>query len=118
MKIALAFLGVMALTAVANLLMKTGVMQSSARTEHWLVMLNWRVFFGIAALGLAVLLYTWLLRWLPLYLVQSFGAAQFIAVILVSALVLKERILPGQWIGIALIAGGILVVAFSAKPAA
>ena len=115
MKMAFAFLCIMLLTAVANLLMKTGIMEAPARTEHWLAVLNWRVFFGLAALGLAAFVYLWLLRWLPLYLVQSFGAAQFVAVVLVSALVLKERIQPGQWLGIVFIAAGIAIVAFASK---
>ena len=115
MKIMFGFIAIMLITSMANLLMKTGIMQAAPGTPHWIAVLNWRVVFGVAGLGLAAFIYVWLLRLLPLYVVQSFGAAQFISVILVSAFVLRERIEPGQWIGITLIALGILVVAWYAR---
>lgn len=112
MKIFLAFVAIMVLTATANLLMKTGAMQASSGTAHWMAMLNWRVIGGIFGLGLAAFIYVWLLRWLPLNIVQSFGAAQFIVTVVAAAVILHERISPGQWIGIILIACGISIVAW------
>jgi len=112
LRIFLAFVAIMVLTATANLLMKTGAMQAPSGADHWVALLNWRVIGGIAGLGLAALIYIWLLRWLPLNIVQSFGAAQFIATVVASAAVLHERISPGQWIGIVLIACGIAIVAW------
>lgn len=105
----------MLITSASNFLMKTGIMQAPEGTPHWIAILNWRIFFGVAGLGLAAFIYVWLLRLLPLFVVQSFGAAQFISVILVSSFVLRERIEVGQWIGIFFIACGIMVVAWFAK---
>ena len=112
MKIFLAFAAIIALTSTANFLMKTGAMQSASGAAHWMALLNWRVLAGIAGLGFAAFIYVWLLRWLPLNIVQSFGAAQFIATVMMAAVVLDERILPGQWFGIFLISCGIAVVAW------
>ena len=114
MKIALAFFVWIALSAGANLLMKTGATQAPNGAEHWVAIMNWRVIAGIASLGIAVFFYVWLLRWLPLNIVQSFGAAQFIATAVASSLILHERISSGQWIGIVLIAFGIATVAWYA----
>jgi drug/metabolite transporter (DMT)-like permease len=44
---------------------------------------------------------------------QSVTAAQYIAVILASAVVLAEPISGPRWVGIALIACGIAIVAWS-----
>ena len=112
MKIALAFLAMVALTASANLLMKTGAVQAPAGAPHWMALWNLRVIGGIATLAITASIYIWLLRWLPLNIVQSFGAAQFVATVIASSLVLHERISPGQWIGIMLIATGIATVAW------
>lgn len=114
MKIALAFLAVIVLSAAANLLMKTGATQAPNSAAHWVAIVNWRVIAGIASLGIAVFFYVSLLRWLPLNIVQSFGAAQFIATVAASSLILHERISLGQWTGIALIAFGIATVAWYA----
>ena len=51
---------------------------------------------------------------LPLNIAQSFAAIQFIAVILASTLVLSEPIAIPRWIGIALIAIGIVIVGLTA----
>jgi drug/metabolite transporter (DMT)-like permease len=47
---------------------------------------------------------------------QSFAAAQFVAVIPASSWLLSERIGTSQWVGITLIAVGILIVGWSRKP--
>jgi uncharacterized membrane protein len=46
-------------------------------------------------------------------LAQSFAAAQLVAVIMASSLILSEQNSITRWIGIGLIATGILVVALS-----
>jgi drug/metabolite transporter (DMT)-like permease len=101
-------------TVVANLLLKTGaVMGRDAGGALWGQLLNWRIVAGLASFGSAALLYTILLRSLPLNVAQSFTAAQFIATIIASALVLSEPITGARWVGIALIASGIAVVGWS-----
>jgi undecaprenyl phosphate-alpha-L-ara4N flippase subunit ArnE len=71
---------------------------------------DWRVLAGLALYGCAGIAYAWLLQWLPLNVAQSFAAAQYVAVIIASALLLSEEISLARWIGIALIAIGIVVV--------
>ena len=112
MKIAIAFAAMIVLTATANLLLKTGAMQGTAGGTPWLALLNWRVFAGVGSFGAAAFVYVLVLRWLPLSVAQSFAAAQFIATVLASVIFLQERISPGQWIGIFLIAFGIATVAW------
>ena len=68
---------------------------------------------GLCIFAIAALIYAWLLQWVPLNVAQSLAAAQFIAVILASSLVLSEGIPLRRWAGILLIATGILVVGLS-----
>ena len=60
---------------------------------------------------MAGMIYSWVLRWMPLNVAQSFTSIQFVAVILASSVIL-EPITVGRWIGIALIGAGIAVVSF------
>lgn len=114
MRIFLSFAAMITLTVLANLLMKTGaVMGRDGGGEWWAQFLNWRLVGGFACFGLSAFIYIVLLRTLPLNVAQSFAAAQFIAVVLASALVLSEPIGPAQWIGITLITCGIAVVGWS-----
>jgi undecaprenyl phosphate-alpha-L-ara4N flippase subunit ArnE len=103
-----------ACTVIANLLLKSGA--AAAATASGIgAAVNWRIAAGLAAFGLAGVLYAIVLRWLPLNVAQSFAAAQFVAVIVASAVVLSEPISPGQWLGIALIAAGILTVGLATR---
>ena len=101
-----------ACTVLANLLLKTGAVKGADAPDIF-GLLNWQVIVGLASFGTAGLLYVIVLRWLPLNVAQSFAAAQFIAVIIASALVLSEPISGGQWLGISLIAAGIITVGVS-----
>lgn len=109
MKLVLTLAAMISFTIVANLLMKTG---ATASVSHGAVagLLNWRTLLGLASFAIAALLYSLLLRWLPLSMAQSFASLQFVGVILASALVLSEPISAGQWFGIGLIALGIVAV--------
>jgi drug/metabolite transporter (DMT)-like permease len=93
----------------ANLLMKLG--SQDAPSAVLLGFLSWRTVFGLAAFGLGGLFYAAALRFLPLNLAQSYAAAQFVAVILASRLVLGETVPAGRWLGISMIMIGILIVA-------
>ena len=112
MKIFLAFAVMISCTVAANLMMKTGAMVP-AQERFVLGLLSWKSLVGLCIFAIAALIYAWLLQWVPLNVAQSFAAAQFIAVILASALVLSEDISLSRWIGILLIATGIIVVGLS-----
>lgn len=106
-KVGLFFILMISLTVTANLLMKLG----AAPSERLIFgMVSIRTLLGLVAFGCAGLVYAWILRWLPLNVAQAIAAAQFIAVILASAVVLSESIPPMRWLGIALIAVGIALV--------
>jgi drug/metabolite transporter (DMT)-like permease len=109
MKTAFAFAMMIGCTVIANLLLKVGA-SSSTPSRMLFGYLDWRVPAGLAFFGCAGIVYAWLLHWVPLNVAQSFAAAQYVAVIIVSAFVLSEEISPARWLGIALIALGIAVV--------
>lgn len=114
MRIVLVTAGMVTFTVIANLLLKTGaVMGREAGGAWWAQLANWRVAGGFGSFAVAALFYTVLLRTVPLNVAQSFTAAQFIAIVLASALVLAEPISATRWVGIALIASGIAIVGWS-----
>ena len=114
MKVVLTFTTMIAFTVVANLLLKAGATAaSSSGASVLMTFLNWRTIAGLASFGVAGLLYAVVLRWLPLNVAQSFAAAQFVAVILASLLVLGERATTMQLAGIFLIALGIAFVGWT-----
>jgi drug/metabolite transporter (DMT)-like permease len=112
MRTALLVVAMMSCTVVANLLLKMGATAGREGGAPWWAV-NWRIAAGLACFGAAGLIYAVVLRFLPLNVAQSFTAAQFIATILASALVLAEPVTGMRWVGIALIASGILVVGWT-----
>ncbi len=98
-------------TVAANLMMKLGA--GDPASSLLLGLISWRTFFGLAIFGGAAMLYTLVLRVLPLNVAQAFAAAQFVAVIFAAAMILGEPIGALRWLGIALIAAGIAIVASS-----
>ncbi len=113
MKIVLAFAAMITFTVTANLLMKLGADEIAGSATFWGKLQSWRLLLGLAAFASAAVIYVLILGWLPLNVAQSFAAAQFIAVILASRLVLGEPIEALQWFGITLITAGIAVVGWS-----
>ncbi len=114
MKVFVVFVVMIAFTVSANLLMKTGVSTHLNPDSSFLVKLfSWRVILGLLSFGCAAICYLLILSWLPLNVAQSFASAQFVAVIIASWLFLSESIGVLQWIGIALISLGIVVVGWS-----
>jgi len=114
MKVVLTFATMISFTVVANLLLKTGASAaSSSGASVLMTFMNWRTIAGLASFGVAGLLYAVVLRWLPLNVAQSFAAAQFVAVILASLLVLGERVTTMQLAGIFFIAVGIAFVGWT-----
>ena len=111
MKIPLTFLAMIACTVVANLFLKTGATGMEAGIGGFLSRLfSWRVIIGLSFFGSSAMIYMVILSWIPLSVAQSFAAAQFVAVILASWIILAEPIAGIQWIGMGLIAIGIAVV--------
>ena len=114
MKTLLTVAGMITFTVIANLLLKTGaVMGRESGGAWWEQVLNWRIAAGFASFAVAALFYTTVLRDVPLNLAQSFTAAQFVAIVLASALVLDEPISGMRWAGMGLIALGIAIVGWS-----
>jgi drug/metabolite transporter (DMT)-like permease len=116
MRIALGFVLMIGLTAAGNILMKLGASVPLAQRPI-LGLVAWQSCAGIAIFAAAVTVYAVLLQWLPLSVAQSFAALQFVAVILASSWILGESISLPRWIGIALIAVGIVTVGVSGRVA-
>ncbi len=116
MKLLLAMGAIVACTVCANVLLKLG---AAVPDSHKLFfrLLGWMSVAGLCFYAVAGLTYAWVLKWIPLHLAQAIVAAQFIGVILASWLILSEQINPMQWLGIALIAVGILVTGWNYRPA-
>jgi drug/metabolite transporter (DMT)-like permease len=113
MKIAVLLTLTISLTVVANLLMKLGA--ADQRSVMLLRLISWRTGLGLGTFAGAAALYSLVLRILPLNVAQSLAAAQFIAVILASTIVLGEVVSVQRWLGVAMISGGIVIVALSYK---
>lgn len=111
MKVFLFFLIMIACTVIANIFMKIGASGMDASLGGFLARLfSWRVIVGLSFFVTSAMIYLIILSKVPLSVAQSFAAAQFIAVILTSWIILSEPITPMQWMGMALIAAGIGVV--------
>lgn len=114
MKIALSFFGMITCTVIANLFMKMGASGMEAGSVGFFSrLISWRVIVGLSFYGAAAMLYLVILSWLPLNVAQSFAAAQFIAVIMASWIILAEPIAAMQWFGMCLIGIGIAMVGWS-----
>jgi len=108
-QVALVFVIMVMFTVGANIMLKLGT--GVPAPERWLFnLLGTNSLIGLALFGCAGLIYAWVLRAVPLDVAQSFVAAQFVAVIVASALLLAEPIPLVRWAGIALIVAGIVLV--------
>lgn len=104
-----------ACAVAGHLLLKVGV-QGLGLADAWpLSLVSWRSVAGAASFGMGLLLYATVLQRLPLNVAQSIFAAQFVAVILASGLVLGEPISLARWLGIILIASGIALVGWTTE---
>lgn len=104
---------VIACTVAGNLLLKTGVGRPGIAAAWPLSLVNTYTVVGLVAFAVAVTGYAGLLRTLPLNVAQSIFSLQFVAVVLASSFVLGEPISPTRWLGIGMIATGVLVVAWT-----
>src|SRR5437868_2607551 len=108
-KVIVGLLTMVGCTVIANLLLKVGAAEDT-EAELGLGAVGPKSLLGILFFGFALLLYLWLLRVLPLNVAQSLAAAQFVAIILASWMILSEAVPPLRWLGIAMIACGIVIV--------
>jgi multidrug transporter EmrE-like cation transporter len=104
-------------SVVANILLKSGASQPGL-LPGLLGFPSARTVAGVGFFGCSLLSYMWVLRSVPLNVAQGIASAQFICVILASALVLDEAIPPLRWIGLLFISTGILLVAYSTRSSA
>jgi drug/metabolite transporter (DMT)-like permease len=102
------FLAVVAFTVGANLMLKLGARASEA--ERVFGLLGWKSVAGLALFGCGGIVYSFLLRQVPLNIAQVVTSAQFVGVVVAASLVLGEPISPARWLGIACIGFGIVLV--------
>jgi drug/metabolite transporter (DMT)-like permease len=98
-----------ALTVGANLMLKLGAMAPPAE-RVLLGAVSWQSIVGLSLFGIGGVIYAFVLRVLPLHVAQAFAAVQYVAVVLAASLLLRERIAPASWLGIAFIVVGIVLV--------
>lgn len=103
----------MTLTVLANLSLKVGVQRQGDLVSRPFTLINTHVALGAASFALAFLFYALVLRRLPLSLAQAIFSVQFVFGVLAANLVLHESIGTARWMGIALVAAGLLVVTLS-----
>ena len=113
MKAVIALILMISCTVIANLLLKTGA--STGAAHDITALINWRTAAGLATFGMAGILYALVLRWLPLNVAISFAAAQYVGVLVASAVVLRESIALLQWLGVILITSGIAIIGWSQR---
>jgi len=107
----LPYLGMSAVVAgnvTANIFIKLGANPGAGALRFG--PFGWQTVVGIGFFGLAVLLYAWSLKYMPLHIAQLFGVVQFMGVMFAAALLFQEAITLRQWVGIALIVVGLIVV--------
>ena len=106
----------MTCTVIGNLLLKVGAGERGVGTVWPFSLLNMQTFLGAIAFCFALILYLMVLKRTALNLAQSIFAVQFVLVIFAANLILNEPIGVYRWIGIALIALGLLVIAVAPGP--
>jgi drug/metabolite transporter (DMT)-like permease len=100
-------------TVTANLVLKTGTQQQGFGTLWPLTVVNTQTIVSASAFALAFLFYAMLLKRIPLSLAQAILSVQFVLVILAANVLLDEQVGWIRWIGIALVAAGLIVVGLS-----
>ena len=106
----------MACTVIGNLLLKTGVQHPGFGTVWPLSLLNTRTALGAVTFCFAMLFYMMVLKRTALNLAQSIFAVQFVLVIVAANFILHEPIGLQRWIGIGLVAAGLLVISLTVTP--
>lgn len=81
-----------------------------------LSVINGRVVIAAGAFAMAFLFYAMILRRLPLSLAQAILSIQFVLVILAANVLLGEPVGSVRWLGIALMAVGLVVIGLAPGP--
>lgn len=76
---------------------------------------NFTVYIGLILFAIALVVWIFILKKLPLNVAQSFSVLQFVGVILASWLVLSEPISGLRWVGIVFVILGVLIVGWTVK---
>jgi drug/metabolite transporter (DMT)-like permease len=113
-RIGLGFAGIVLCTVCANLALKIGAMAPAA-SRVVLGVLSWQSVAGLALFGLGGVVYSVLLRAVPLNVAQVFASMQFVGVILAANFVLGEPISGLRWAGIGFTVLGIAIVGATAR---
>ena len=100
-------------TVLANLLLKLSTQHQGIGSIWPLTLLNARVAAAASAFGMAFIFYAMILKRLPLSMAQAILSMQFVLVILAAYVLLDEQIGLVRWLGIALMAVGLVVIGFS-----
>ena len=90
-----------------NLLLKLGASASSSQRLFGVV--GWLTLAGVMSFAVGILAYAWALKHIELHSAQIVISVQYVAVVLLAAFMLGERISLTQWCGMALIAMGIFI---------
>ena len=103
----LALILVIAGNAAGNLLLKVGAMTPQKNALFGLC--NWQTIAGIGCFAFGIVSYAWALKHVELHIAQIVVSLQYVAVIVLAAVVLGEQVTSSQWLGIALIGLGLFV---------
>jgi drug/metabolite transporter (DMT)-like permease len=107
------FVAMMSFTVAANLMLKLGAAASDSERVFFGI-LGWKSASGLVLFGFGGIIYSIMLRSVPLNVAQAFAAMQFVAVILAASWVLNESIPPVRWFGIFCAIFGVLIVGLTA----
>jgi drug/metabolite transporter (DMT)-like permease len=108
------FATMVACTVAANLMLKVGA-EVPASDRIVFGILGWKSVAGLALFGIGGLVYSVVLRSVPLNIAQAFTSSQYVGVVLAASFILREPISPTRWIGLGCICFGILLVSASAR---
>lgn len=97
---------VIAGNAAGNIFLKLGANAAKHRPAIFGI-INWETILGIGCFAFGILAYAWALRQFELHNAQIVVSLQYVVVILLAWLLLREQISNMQWLGIVCIAIGL-----------
>lgn len=93
-----------------NLLLKYGVSKPTFNSFWPLSYFNYYILISISFFAAGLLLYTAVLRFLPLNIAQTIFTIQFVSVVIGSHFLFGEQISAIRWFGIGLVVIGLIIV--------